>query len=376
MEWPWIVTGQKYRELQQLVDEISLALKSTESALSAARHDAKKTAEGLKTAEQRHKTEMESARQSHRSESAQRDWCPPQWAEFAPQVSKQWPLLAEATVSALRGALIPGAAGMTSLVDRATFRSPSLWALYWVVAHGAEAVRGRLPDGINENGLTVAFADAVDDAAEDYKRLFSDAIDLEIGTGKLFEYVDENLQEVDTGADLVLVVSGQQLTPGGGARLLWFQAKKRARGETPWLLSYKQENSKHGTQCAALKRRHVPSRGSFCSYVNYAEGIPLVAAVPAEALNVDGTSADTRQVGVRLQEHVLSRVVALEAGQFTTAEDVFDFLADAGSSSGLPIEVVALDSPGSGLGQQLAAKIKALNQQRRKKRNRGQSYGI
>ncbi|MCK7495811.1 MAG: hypothetical protein MZW92_36205 [Comamonadaceae bacterium] len=324
----------EYLGLQEAVEHLTAKLQTTEGALESALLEAKETAERLMAANQKHENEKGDLLKAYHLEATQRAWCPPGWAELHPALGKECPLLVAATADARRRACLPNVRTMTSLAEKSAFRDPSLWALYWVVAHGAAAIRERLPEGINENGLTVAFVAALDDAAKEYRKLFAEAIDLEIGTGKLFEYTSENQQEVDTGADLVLVLSGKQLIPGGGARLLWVQAKKRSRTDNPWLLSYRQQNSKHGTQCAALMRRHDPARGSFGSYVNYAESVPFVAAVPVELLAANGTSANVAEVGIRLQEHVLSRITAANVGQFTSAEDVFDFLTDNDASSG------------------------------------------
>lgn len=375
MKWPLLVAGETFRALEAEHDKCQLALSQTHAALSRAERVIRDKTKELKKVTDRHTLELANVCRAQQVAAAQREWCPAQFAELPAELRRRCPRLVEATDDALRCAVMPEVRCMSMLVNQHSFRSASMWALYWVVVHGAEAVRERILDGINEDGLTTAFAAAISNATAEYQRRFSNNIDLQIGFTKLYEHAGENLQEVDAGADLVLVVSGNQLTPGGGARLLWFQAKRRRRPDNPWRLAYGQENSKHGTQCAALKRRHSPAQGSFGSYVNYAEGVPVVAAVPVELLDEKGTSVDVNDVGIRLQEHVLSRATAVNAGQFTSAEGVFDFLTEEDSSSGLPIEVMTLDSPDSCLGQMLVAQIRELDQQRRRERNRGQGYG-
>lgn len=251
---------------------------------------------------------------------------------------------------------------MGSLTKPETFRNRACWAFYWLMTNAAFDARTKASDGLNENAISTEFVHSLKDWAARYERAFGDTAGIGLLTAKLFDHLKPNLQEADTGADMVLVVSGRELVGGDGARLIWIQAKRQNLDGDPLRLEYGQANSKHGTQCSALQLL-AQTKGSFAFYILYSTRLPFVPAVFAPNLRADDNSVNLADVGERLQEAVSATALSTQLPSFRSPQDVLSFIESVSTNNAMPLQVMAVESAHGTFRERLISLIKARNKE-------------
>ncbi len=250
---------------------------------------------------------------------------------------------------------------MWPMLDPERYKNRATWAFYWLMTNAARDAQAKALDGTIENAITTAFSTALKDWGHKYAQEFGNAAGIGLSTALLFEHLKGNLQEADTGADMVMVVSGRDLVGNDGARLIWVQAKRQGAVGDPLRLAYGQKNARHGTQCAALQR--LNREGSIGLYVLYSNRLPLVAAAYAAPLNPAGESVSLANEGARLQELITATAQSKSIGQFGSPQEVLSFLESVAKGDGLPLQVVAVESGEGTFRDRLVSLIKSRNRE-------------
>lgn len=240
----------------------------------------------------------------------------------------------------------------------------SVGALFWAVTHASRCACAKINALSDENTSTLGFAHQLRneiDIARD--RL---GVDLKVAVGSILGHRRPALKELSVGADLLLVVSGDGLVPGGGARLFWIQFKL---ADTPLSLRldvHAKTNARGETQFEALQRVHQPPRGSYSLYALGAIGFSFYSAMQLDGISgVDVGDASTCKIelgihGQRFQELLTALATRARAGarptapgdggkttcgSFFTAREVVEFVdAAAGERSIVPLDVLAISS--------------------------------
>jgi hypothetical protein len=331
-------------------------LSATKEDLEAAKRKLRELDEEVKRA-QVNATKAHCERDDAFAKLSAANWTHPRLWELPLSGPKGWPSVIGRTFQYAQAFLRAPSTRMASLTVPEDFKSRTSWALYWLLSHAAHAAVAKAAQGTNENAITTAFAAGLTAGAERYRKTFGKDADLEIGSAMLFEHLRPNLQEVETGADMVLVVSGEGLAGKGCAKLIWLQAKRYDGKTAPFNMTYGQKNSKHTTQCAALKAVQRPGEGSTAVYVHYAVQLPFVAAIAVDHLDSEGSAFDISSEAVRLQELLTAMVLSPDTGQFESVEDAATFLESVSRDCGLPLAVATLDTRGETFGHQLTTRL-------------------
>ena len=153
------------------------------------------------------------------------------------------------------------------------------------------------------------------------------------------------------GADLLLIVAGDDLVPHGGLRAFWIQAKRNAAVQAePHKMNYSHSNTNTvgQRQHSALQAEHDPAQGSFSPYWLYSPDLPYIPAASLSQFTLAGPTAaptnctvDLGLYGRRLQELMGSLLVNQAHGAFTP-DALVAFLLIAAKAGVLPLQLVTL----------------------------------
>ena len=262
---------------------------------------------------------------------------------------------------------------LSRLLNPENFETSAQWALYWLLTNATRDSAKRALDGVKEDALSTTFRQGLIDAARLWSAAGGPEAALEVSSACFYEHTSRSMDETRTGADMVLVIAGDGLTAPGAAILVWIQAKRfDGKGKNPYLMNYWQKpESATKTQCETFKERHCPALGSYAFYAHFAEALPDVAGVLADAkLNGKGTTLDLHEKGTRLQELILHEVATARAarsaparGMFQTPDEAAAYLQTVQAGRELPLTVVTVSTKGESFGSRLRAKLKALKSQ-------------
>lgn len=212
------------------------------------------------------------------------------------------------------------------LIQREHYQCSGLWELYWCLARASQAAVKVLTVK-EEDGISSRLIEILDASARKllgigapYQR------SLDLAFCQIYHQSVPAFKEVDVGADILLVIAGERLIDGGGARLIWIQAKK---SDTKFTVDCTYANTR-GLQLEALKNVNDPAKGSFSLYLKYSTPLNYLPAFaledhtpPADRLNVD-----LGIYGVRLAElvtSIASRETA-SAGSFAQPSEIIAFI--------------------------------------------------
>lgn len=231
--------------------------------------------------------------------------------------------------------------------DPANFRSFTLWNAYWVISKAADAAARKAGGREKEDFCSIALVDTLRSESELHHLEFAKwNIDVALGHVALFRYAKPAIQEVDFGADMLIVMAGPELVGSDAAKLFWVQAKMAPDGN-PCRLKFHQPNSRHVTQLRALQTTEHPANGSHALYALYARTSPYVLSVEVrhvESMVRDTPSAkfmDICPVAVRFQEHILSLALA-PTGHMGTPKAVVDFIAARKAEGVVPLQIATV----------------------------------
>ena len=148
------------------------------------------------------------------------------------------------------------------------FNCTALWGLYWAVAHSCAAAVNSTRNMTTEDGSSREFISVFDKQLKELAEKQS-VIGLHVGALEIHQSTAPALKESDVGADILLVVAGNELLPSGGIRAFWIQAKSASGGE-PYMLDFWREKNADGmTQYEKLRKMNSPDHGAVALYMQY-----------------------------------------------------------------------------------------------------------
>jgi hypothetical protein len=296
-------------------------------------------------------------------------WCEKQWLEMPPGTPKKF----HATTLKYSSLLMTKKEGVHSFFDMCVernFQKAGWWELYWTLANASASALEYVQSKI-EDGITNEFVRSLEKQNQALRALRNDGRPLlQMGFCKIYEQATPALKESDVGADLLLIIAGNQLVSNGGARMFWLQAKRQL-GD-PYILDCSYAN-KNGPQLDALKKVDVPEKGSFGMYMQYAKDIPFI---PALALCQHMPLSDYKNVdlslyGARLAEIItlFSAVTEKSIGSFEDASSTIRFLDAVGDNKPLYVVAVCDESDRKWSKRDLISKIQNHYQRKRSLNN-------
>lgn len=299
--------------------------------------DLKKTIRTEKANSQNAEGKLDDAKKKLLLAGNRESWCDPKFLEFPPGVPEP---LHKSTLVHARYVLNEKLGSFYDLRGRSSFRAPGQWELYWCLAHASKAAIASATVKM-EDGITADFVRALEVEAKRLPTMIEEVLpSLQLAYSKIFEQAKPAMKEADVGADVLLIVAGDNLTPDGGARLFWIQAKK-ARSGGPYMLDCSHKNTSD-SQIDALKKVDIPALGSFAIYCQYSSALTFI---PSFALTSHKPSADLKvdlaEHGVRIAE-LVTAFSAYQNPAITSFSDATAVTAFIGSiSTGKPLYVVA-----------------------------------
>lgn len=267
-------------------------------------------------------------------------WCNTGFLTFPPGTPSE----ISTKTSACASRLLNGSP--TDAVDRESFANDSQWAFFWCLTHASRiaALSARLPH--NEDGVSGHFLEALSHHAEFANSLIEADQNIDIAYAPIYKTIKQQdttnsndtgfAKEADVGADILLVVGGENLVSNGLFNIFWIQAKKCKPGQSEFTLHYDESNNT-GLQIEAISKIRNEIIGAFSLYIQYSEKLTYTAVADVKDLpfktGETPPAADLRKIGVRLPEWIASRLVAPKAhGSFETIEDVTTYLDGATSN--------------------------------------------
>jgi len=283
-------------------------------------------------------TKIESVKNKSISAEMRASWCDPRLLEMPPGVPEK---LHKSTLVHARYALNEKLGSFYDLRDRSSFKAAGQWELYWCLAHATKAaVISSLAK--MEDGITADFVRTLELEAKKLPSMIDEAAPaLQLAYSNIFEQAKPALKEADVGADVLLVVAGDNLVPSGGARLFWIQAKKARSSTAPYVLDCSYKNTKD-SQINALRKVNVPERGSFAVYCQYSNALPFIPSFTlAVHTPADDLKVDLAEHGVRISELISAYAGYRDkaVGVFADATAVTAFISSV--AAGKPLYVVA-----------------------------------
>ncbi|GGI16985.1 hypothetical protein [Oxalicibacterium faecigallinarum] len=243
----------------------------------------------------------------------------------------------------------PRSLSLYELHKRDNFSMPTSWELYWCLTHAAQTAIAHSKILV-ENAITEQFVQELKKQVQQLPSTTGNVRrSLNIAYSAIYSSAAPSLKEADVGADLLLIVAGTGLVSGGGARLLWIQAKKAAASANAYTLDCSYSNTKV-VQLDELRKVNVPEKGSLAAYIQYSSKLMFI---PALALSLypeqhSGNSINLSEHGVRFQElaTALLSLPVVGLGSFQKPRDVINFIKNAGKNK--PLYVVGLTEGGYG----------------------------
>lgn len=313
-----LVRKQEFQAKVDLANDLSKTLAKREEQLSLSRSTLLTTERALTTSQEENRKLRDAAQQ----ERDRQDWCLPSLVEFPPGTpasfhEKTWKF---------RSVFLRDGASPSDVSQQDQFASPAQWALYWCVVHAcrsaANAVVAKVEDGVSGEFLK-ALASEVGTAS----RFSAESGNLQIAYSAIFEHAKPAVKEADVGADILLIVAGQQVAGSGFARAFWIQAKKAEADANQFILHYDQKNTR-GLQVDALTKVHRPNRGSFGLYIQYSR-LPYVPAVSVSNLPRENgvLAADLSDLGLCMPEYIVAHAGAgARIGSFADTAEILAYL--------------------------------------------------
>lgn len=216
--------------------------------------------------------------------------------------------------------------------------------LFWALTHASDDAYEAVRMLHDENTSTLRLVENLKVQMKTAHSLFG--ADLKVAVGQILSHRVPALKEVSVGADLLLLISGDGLVPGGGVRLAWIQFKLTRTQKSMMLNFHTERNERTGkAQFEALQGVHSLERGSFSLYALGSNGHPFYASIPIdwiEGVNMEDPSTckvDLGEKGVRFQELMLMLAGNTGVGAFSTSSGGAGF-SEAGSF-GSAAEVLA-----------------------------------
>lgn len=334
-----VVKEDDYRAAEALVDRLSEELAQSKRTIAQLKQRLE-VEQNARSAIQKENSRLKDAGNQM---LARQEWCSSQLVDFPPGTPVG---IHEETLRHLRGFLGPGAS-LFDLSNPERFSTAAQWALYWCVAHACRAATRAAQVAKDENGISRDFLAELDTQAKAVSTLTDESAKLQIAYNAIFEQSEPAMKEAAVGADILLIIAGQQLVPNGLARVFWIQAKKPSIEKSPFTLRYDQGNKK-GLQVDALSNVHKPARGSFGLYSQYSSALPYVPVVSVRALpREDGTLAtDLSTIGVRMPEFLVMYACGLKtAGAFADTAELRGYLDEVSDMKPLYIVTATVEGP-------------------------------
>lgn len=223
--------------------------------------------------------------------------------------------------------------------------------LYWALTHASATGQKGMNRLDGEDAITTNFVSELQRELAAAKSLLGAS--LEVSAGEIHKKLRPALKEISVGSDLLLLISGDALVPGGGVRLLWLQVKLSSEGNPLVLDVFRKPNSADRTQLDVLRTVDIPSRGSFGMYALASREYRFFTSIPVSGLGsvlptsrssciIDLSKSDT---GVRLQELILALVSDPNYGQFEKADEVVHFIDKIATESAIiPLTVLSVSA--------------------------------
>ncbi|WP_413460527.1 hypothetical protein [Herbaspirillum huttiense] len=291
----------------------------------------------------RNKLENQLAKSSRLIEinQARDGWCNPRLLEMAADTPKEFQNL---TLDYLRKTLINGHPSLYDLTKQDRFKLSGQWGLYWCLTYASQAALRHTAQKI-ENGISNEFLSELKVQAANLSSTYDDnSSPLQIGFCAIYEQARPGLKEEDVGADILLIIAGKKLTPDGGARLLWIQAKRSIGDSNPYVI-HCAHKSKGDYQLKLLRKVHQPDVGSIGLYINYNTSLPFIPSFSLSMHSPDlSLRVDLAKTGARFSEVVMNHISSSSVStgsNLATHSDVINFLQSIAPNKPLFVVVAA-----------------------------------
>lgn len=234
---------------------------------------------------------------------------------------------------------------LADLRDPRNFRTLSQWSAYWLVSHAAQAAAAFAQYG-NENGCSNALLNRLQVGTSEQRHFLGEqANGWALGHIGLFNFRKHAIQEGQFGADILLVMAGEDLIGTHGAKLLWIQGK-RAPDNSPCTLDFHHQDTMGNVQVEKLWRAKDESAGSFALFALYAMAHPYVLSVDVRVARdawreKREKSIDICRTATRIQEHVFA-IVRKNSNSMKQPKDVLHFLSNRQERGIIPLSVATL----------------------------------
>lgn len=232
---------------------------------------------------------------------------------------------------------------LVELISRDAFNQVGIWELYWGFVYATQEKQAKV-DISSENGISSSLIDGLTKYSQRLAEVDPEyRSSLNIAHCKLYDQIRPGMKEEDAGADLLLVVASDRFASGGGARLIWLQAKRIGATYTA---ECKQENN-GGYQIDALQNANHPDKGSFGVYAKFSAKLPFM---PAFALKdyvppKPHLTVDLGAHGVRLPELLAVLATAPDYGQFADTQAIIAFLDSIALDAPVLLSCITVASP-------------------------------
>ena len=235
----------------------------------------------------------------------------------------------------------------TNTLERGNFIEPRAMGLYMALLTVGEKIVERCQSGQNEDALTTAMLNHVQNALANDDPTFATSM----AHCDLWGEAKCNLNETRTGADILWLVEG--LTSEGGFRAFWIQAKKEIEADHPYTINCFREANSVGYQLDNLRTMHKPEEGSFAMYLGYPSKVSLLPSLPVDKVLMKTPSKKSegkldleKEGGVRLAEQLIYFATTVEVsgqlGQFPSIDAFRFFLSERNAD--LPMYLVVFSA--------------------------------
>jgi hypothetical protein len=332
-----VAANDRMENIQQKIDGIELQLINSTSSNGAANAE-------IRSLKKQSSSDAQTIARLKSNETLQ-SRCLPLHVELTPETPRDFYKKTET----LAFRLLKEPRSISELCEVKKFHYPAQWNLYWTFALSTWDTASEARAPTDEDGLTEYFLGQLKIAARSISTYCEEDAKISIAFNAIFKQVAPAMKEAEVGADVLFLVSGKGLTPNGGVKLFWIQAKRAKRGSSKdaYRLDYRQKNSS-GRQFDVLRKLHQPKLGSVAFYALYSESLPYIPAIAVGWMPLQAPKINTECVeyldknGARFSELVTAYTNAESVGEFTTSAKVLEFLNTV--SSGVPLYVVMATS--------------------------------
>jgi len=265
-------------------------------------------------------------------------WAAPQLAEMVgntPCRRKTLTMLSQA---------VPGAKSLMDSCSLSHFRQRALWAVYWLLARTNAEIVNHARTPIDENTLSGFWCDALKKNAEELGAHISG---IHIAYDAICRHIKPAIKEKAVGSDIVVMVGGKGMFPGGGYRMVWIQAK-RSTTASGYDLDYLSNENGDGLQYEAIRKVEQPARCSFALYTLYSNRLDFIPAIsvadmPAIAPETKAP-LDLKADGCRFQDLLVGMLANPDMEHFFSANQMIDYLNEVGKKAPMFIIRIATDN--------------------------------